>query len=326
MRSFAWLTRCVGVLLGALMCDSSRADPSTLAPEQSYDRGDLPTARALGMGGAQNALGVSTTGLFYNPANLPFARVFHIEAFGGWIPEARRGTYGGAIVDSVLNSFGLSAGFAGSYSHFDADGMDRRWTDLRTALALPLGEHFALGVTGRYLRVLQPIGRGPLGNSLVSGGSADAALFNNVTLDAGMTIAVIPELRIGVVGHNLTTPGTSLAPTTLATGIGYGARTFSVEAGSLVDFTTFQKPVTRVMAGGEYFFVEHVVVRAGYRYEHGWRTHSASLGGGYIDRKWSIELGAQRDLAGDLKATQMVLSLRYFYDAVQGGNNEPDGY
>ncbi len=67
------------------------------SPEQAYDQGQIPTARGLAMGDALNALGVSTPAIFMNPANMPLARVYHLEAFGAYSPEAQRQTYGLAI-------------------------------------------------------------------------------------------------------------------------------------------------------------------------------------------------------------------------------------
>src|SRR5215472_17525116 len=91
------------VMAAAAMPRVVRADPMTTSPEQAFDMGQLPGARATAMGGALNALGVSTAALSLNPANMPLARVYHLEAFGTFSPEAKRQTYGLAIVDSILN-------------------------------------------------------------------------------------------------------------------------------------------------------------------------------------------------------------------------------
>src|SRR5258708_21002310 len=130
------------------------------SPEQAYDLGEIPSARAVGMGGALNALGVSTTAVYLNPANMPLARVYHLEALAAFSPEAKRQTYGLAIVDSVLNTSHVSGGLAGAWSQIDPDGNHRTWTDLRGAVALPLGDHLSLGATVRWLRVDQYVATG----------------------------------------------------------------------------------------------------------------------------------------------------------------------
>ncbi len=62
--------------------------------QQAYDLGETPSARAVGMGGALTALGVSTVSGDLNPANMPLARVYHLDTLGPASPEAQRQTYG----------------------------------------------------------------------------------------------------------------------------------------------------------------------------------------------------------------------------------------
>jgi hypothetical protein len=285
------------------------------SPEQAYDLGEIPSARGVGMGGALNALGVSTPALYLNPANMALARVYHLEALAAASPEAQRQTYGLAIVDSVLNSSRLSGGVGGTWSVLDPSGLHRQWTDVRAAAAMPLGDYFALGVTGRWLQVDQSVAAGPFGSSLASDGTPNGGVFSAVTFDVGATASLGDGLRIGVVGHNLTNPGTALAPTTGALGIGYATQTWAVEADGLLDFTTYRTVQGRMMAGGELFLADHYALRAGWRYDYGTGLHTPSLGFGYVDPRWSVEAAVRHDLVGDHAATMAVLSLRYFYDA-----------
>jgi hypothetical protein len=285
------------------------------SPEQAYDLGEILSVRAVGMGGALNALGVSTAALSLNPANMPLARVYHFEAFGVFSPEAKRQTYGLAVVDSILNSSRVAGGVEGTWSAMDGDVMHRTWTDLRAGLALPLGDHLSLGATGRWLRVEQAIAAGPFGHSLASGGTNGGPLVNTFTFDAGATASIGDGLRLGVVGHNLTSPGNALAPTTGAAGVGYGTHDFALEVDGLLDFTTYGSVRGRVMAGGELFVAERYAIRAGWRYDTGTHANAPSLGFGYVDPRWSVEIAVRRDLLSDHASTFGMLSLRYFYDA-----------
>ena len=280
----------------------------------------------MAMGGANNALGVSTTALYLNPANMALASVYHLEALATFSPEARRQSYGGAVVDSVLNHSHLAGGAAASWSLMDPDGIHREWTDIRVGLALPLGDHLALGATGRFLRVDQSVASGPLGASFASDGTPNAPLFNSVTVDLGATALITHELRLGLVGHNLTNPGTGLAPTTLATGLGYMSSSFSIEGGGVVDFTTYNTAKLRGMLGGEFFLADRYALRIGYRYDDGMKAHALTGGLGYIDKNWSCELGVSRDIVADHPATFVTLSLRYFYNAVALQQDQPDGF
>jgi hypothetical protein len=273
------------------------------------------------MGGALNALGVSTTSLYLNPANMPLARVYHIEALGTISPEAQRQTYSVGIVDSVLNSSRVSGGIAGAWSEMDPHVTHRVWSDVRASLAMPLGDYVALGATGRWLRVDQSVASGPFGHSLASDGSTASSVVNALTFDAGATASLGESFRISLVGHNLTNIGTALAPTTGALGFGYGAQTFAVEADGLLDFTTYARVEGRVMVGGELFVVDRYAVRAGWTYDTGTRLHTPSLGFGYVDPRWSVEVAVRHDLVSDHASTFAVLSLRYFYDAT--GSSTP---
>jgi hypothetical protein len=304
--------------LAFLASPSAQATPMSTSPEQAYDQGEIPSARALGMGGALNALGVSTTSLYLNPANMPLARVYHLEALGAFSPESRRETVGLAIVDSILNSSHVSGGLGGTWNQMDPDGLHRVWTDVRGALALPLGDHFSLGATGRWLHIDQSVNAGPLSQSpatdLASSGSTNGPVLNALTFDAGAT-ALLGDFRLAVVGHNLTNPGTALAPTLGAAGIGWGSQIFAIEADGMLDFTTYGSTRGRLMLGGEVFLADRYAIRAGYRYDAGTTLSTPSLGFGYIDPKWSIELGVRHDLTSDHASTLGVVSLRYFYDA-----------
>jgi hypothetical protein len=287
----------------------------TTSIEQAYDQGDVPNPRAVAMGGALNALGVSTDALFLNPANMALARVYHFEGLAAYSPDAKRQTYGGAIVDSVINGAHISGGLGGTWSEIDPGGLHRVWTDLRGGLALPLGEFLSLGATVRYLRADQDRGVGPFGPSPASDGM-NGALFQGITFDAGATVSILNGLHISVVGHDLTNPGTALAPLVGAVGIGYTTPVFSIEGDGSMDFTTWNKPRGRLMGGAELFLADRYAVRAGWRYDGGTQINSASLGFGYIDPSWSVEVAVRRDLISDHAETLGTLSLRYFYDAV----------
>jgi hypothetical protein len=299
----------------------AHAEGMSTSPEQAFDQGEVPNARAIGMGGALNALGVSTASLFLNPANMALARVYHLEGFAAYSPEAKRQTYGAAIVDSVLNSSHIAGGLGGTWSQYDPSAIDRRWTDIRGALAFPLGDYLALGATLRWLRADQALGVGPFGTSFASDGN-NGPLINTITFDAGATVSLGDSFRLAVAGHNLTNPGTALAPITGVVGVGYTTPTFSIEGDGSLDFTTFGSARGRLAVGAEYFAADHYAIRAGWRRDWGTEINSGSIGLGYIDPHWSLEVGVRRDIASTHE-TLGIVSLRYFYDAL-GSTPTPD--
>jgi hypothetical protein len=317
------VTGAVGCALGfvvMLTTIPAGADPMTTSPEQAYDLGEVPGPRGVAMGGALNALGVSTDALFLNPANMALAKVYHFEGLAAYSPQAKRQTYGLAIVDSVLNSSHVAGGAGATWNEFDPGGYHRVWTDIHGGLAIPLGDYLALGATLRWLRVNQDPGTGPFGASAASDGSH--TLANIITFDAGATVSVLDGLRIAVVGHNLTNPGTALAPITGAAGIGYSTSVFALEADGLLDFTTWGNPRGRLMFGGEIFAAGAYAIRAGWRYDAGTNLNSPSLGVGYIAPSWSIEISGRHDLASNHAETLGIVSIRYFYDALGTGSQD----
>jgi hypothetical protein len=312
-RIAPWIAAGGAFAVVASLARSSAADPMSTSPERAYDLGEIPSPRAVGMGGALNALGVSTASIYLNPANMALARVYHLEGVAAYSPEARRQTYALAIVDSLVSSTRLAGGLAGAWSELDPDGLHRTWTDVRGGLALPFGDHLAIGAALRWLRMEQAVAAGPFGASRASGGTPGGPIFNGVTFDAGATVS-LGDFRIAIDGHNLTFPKTALAPATGAAGIGFYSQVFAVEVDGLLDFTTWEKTRGRVMAGGELFLADRYAVRVGWRYDAGTELNTASLGFGYIDPKWSAEAAVARDVIGNHGETLGIVSLRYFYD------------
>lgn len=300
-----------GVVL--LFPSLASADPSTVTPEQGFDLGDMEHPRPLGMGGAQYATGTSTSALMSNPANLTSARVYHLEALAAFSPQARRQSYGAAIVDSATNR--LAAGLAGTWSMVDPDGVRRTWFDLRIGAAYPVAEKLSIGLGLRYLRLEQPISTGPLGASLASGGVPDSPVVSAFTFDAGMTLMPTEGLRIAVTGRNLTNPENGYLPTQLVGAIGYSATKFAIEGDVLTDFSTYGTPKPRAMLGGEYFIADRFPIRGGYRFDVGTNTHALSLGLGFVDKKFSIEGGVRHEIVAVHPATFFGFGLRYFIDS-----------
>jgi hypothetical protein len=325
-RSFAGPTFLAGLaaaLTGALATPGvARAQAMKTSPEQAFDQGEVPNARAVAMGGALTALGVSTTALFLNPANMALARVYHLEAFAAYSPEAKRQTYGAAVVDSVLNASHIAGGLGGTWNELDPNGIDRRWTDIRGGLAFPLGDYLALGGAVRWLRADQARGSGPFGSSQASDGN-NGPLFNNITLDAGATASLGDSIRLAVAGQNLTNPGTALAPIIGNVGAGYTTPAFSLEADGSLDFTTFGSARGRLAIGGEYFAADRYAFRLGWRRDWGTEINSGSIGFGYVDPHWSVEVSVRHDFAPGHLDDIGVIALRYFYDAL-GAQPTPD--
>jgi opacity protein-like surface antigen len=289
----------------------ARAEKSSMQPETGYNYGEVEDARYGALSGSLRAWGNGVTGVFSNPASIGAARVYHVGALAQVWPEARRQSYGAAAVDSVTNRLAAGIGFV--WNDQDPSGIKRRSTDLRIALAYPFSDIISFGVSGRYLKLSQD-GLGPLGKSRASGGLAGDPIVNSWSFDAGVNLRPTKNLALGVVGSNLSNPGTGYQPTSVGGGIGIGNSDMVFEIDAVADFTTWQRTTARAMAGFEYLAGDHVPLRIGYRYDDGAKAHAASAGLGYIDPQFSIDLSARRYVVGD-KATAIMFTVQYFVES-----------
>jgi opacity protein-like surface antigen len=298
----------------ALSCHSilARADASDLPPQIGYNYDEIEMPRTASVGGASRALSSSLSAVFENPANLPVSRVYHLGALAQIWPEARRQSYGAAAVDSITNGT-VSAGLGATYNLQDLDGINRRWTDIRLAVAFPLSDSFSAGAGARYMTLTQD-GQGPFGPSLSSGGLRRKNIVGGFTFDVGASLRPSKGLAISLVGNNLTDPGHGFQPLTLGGGVGYATDRFGVEGDLVADFTTWNRTTLRGMAGGEFLMGDHYPLRGGYRYDEGAKSHAVSIGLGYIDSKIALELAVRRVVRGET-ATTFVIGFTFHVEA-----------
>ena len=286
---------------------------SDLPPEVGYNYGEVETPRSMALGGAQRATSYSVGGLFSNPANMARTAVYHLGGIAEVWPEANRISFGGAAVDSIVNSKGIAGGLGYTYNQQDKGGLDRQYNDLRFALAFPMQDKFFLGLGGRYLWLAQN-GFGPLGSSLASGGLKNERIIKGFSFDAGVTLKPTDELYVAVVGSNLSDPGNGFQPLTAGGGVGFANKDFGAEADVTFDFTTWDETKLRAMGGVELLIDDSVPIRAGYRYDAGAESHAVSAGVGYIERAFSAEAAVRRVVSGD-KATAIVLGVTLHLEA-----------
>ncbi len=303
------------------------ADPSDLPPEVGYNYGNIETPRVAAMAGALRAWGTSTGALFINPASMAITRVYHLGAFAQIWPEARRQSYGGAAVDSIVSSSGVAGGIGGTYNLQDADGIDRTTGDIRFGLSIPIADRFFMGLGGRYLTVKQNDGdrAGPLGTSLASSGLARKKIVRSFAFDAGATFKLSDEIALGIVGNNLNNPDTGFQPTSVGGGLGYGNENFTLEVDAVGDFTTYDQTKMRAMGGFEYLISGTYPIRLGYRFDDGQESHAITGGVGYVDQQFSAEVAVQRTVSGP-EYTVVVLGFKYHLESAGLGLQTGAGF
>ncbi|HVJ20263.1 MAG TPA: hypothetical protein VM686_32835 [Polyangiaceae bacterium] len=311
-RRCFWLTAYSIVAFVALP-QAAQAEPSELPPNIGYNYNEIETPRIAGMGGAQRALSNSISALFVNPANMAASRVYHLGALAQIWPEAKRQSYGAGAVDSIVSASRVAGGLGATYNLQDMDGIERKWTDVRFALAFPFSEQFLAGAAGRYMWLSQD-GEGQLQSSPASEGLPDKDILKSITFDLGVTVKPSPAFAISVVGNNLSNPDHGFQPMSVGGGLGLTLGDFGLEGDVVSDFGSWDENTLRAMLGGEGLFADHFAARLGYRFDQGAESHAISGGVGYIDRAFDVDIAVRRTVEGD-GATAIVFGFSYHLEA-----------
>jgi hypothetical protein len=301
-----------------------RAEPSELPAEIGYGYNEIETARIAGTSGAVRAFSNSLSALFVNPANLAATRIYHLGGFAQIWPEASRQSYGVAAVDSVVSSARVAGGLGATWNFQDTDGVNRKWTDLRFALAYPVSDQFFLGLGGRYMWLGED-GNGPLGTSIASSGLPGKRIVRGFAIDAGATLKPSEHFAISLVGNNLNNPDHGYQPTSVGGGLGVAFGDFSAEADVVADFTTYEETKVRPMVGLEALFVDRLAARTGYRYDDGAKSHALSIGLGYIEKNFDVDVSFRRTVVGEV-ASVLVFGFSYHLEATGLTPSQSDGF
>jgi hypothetical protein len=290
------------ITLAILGTTASAAAQTTVTPPpaETYE-----TTRGLAMGLGARASAASTSAIQYNAAGLTNGRAYHIESVVGYEPGTSRFTAGAALMDSYSSMFAMGGSFRyihgnGQYGHGGMEG--------RVAVAVALGEMFAVGVTGRYTsfwREGQQEGdtRGPYAEG-----------FN---VDASLRLSPVPGLHIAALGYNFVDYGTPLVPRQVGGSISYTIENMVTLAfDGLSDLSTFKnldgslRPEA-LFGGAAELFVSGVPIRAGYYYDTGRAVHAVSGGLGYTNESFGIDFSFRQEVAG-ASNTWLLLGARYY--------------
>lgn len=297
------------VLSAALLCVLSpfglcatAAAQATLDPPtaEGYE-----TTRGLALGLGARASAASTSALQYNAAGLTIGRLYHIESVVGYEPGTTRFSVGASLIDSYSSPIAMGVSYRyilgnGQYGHGGMEG--------RVALAVPIGDAFAIGATGRYVsfwREGQPEGdtRGPFAEG--------------VTMDASIRVSPLAGLHIAALGYNLIDHGTPLLPRHVGGSASYTIdSTVTIAFDGLADLSTFYNPdgslrPEAVFGGALEVFVSGIPIRAGYSFDTGRDIHYITAGLGYVTDEFGVDVSWRQQIVGD-DDTWLLASVRYF--------------
>lgn len=258
--------------------------PSPTTP----DLRDPTHARAIGMGGAYEALGYGADAIRGNPAALSLYKRFILELNGSWdVPLG----YGAASVRTADSSTFVAAGVAYDFATYGSDA--RRWAHLVTvAAAVPALKWLHLGL------------------ALVNHNILGASSTNSVTLNAGILFRPVQWLTFGASAHNIISNFNVDIP-----------RYFVASAGAIIvnqvtlafdAHFDINKSYLRMAyhGGAEWLIAKMVPVRLGYEYNDIVGAQYVSGGIGYFSAGSGVDIAYRHELNG--RGGKMVtLTLKY---------------
>lgn len=273
------------------------------APSRTTPFADsMETARGMAMGLGARASATSTSGLAYNAAGLSIGRLYHIESAVGYEPGSGRLQFGGSLIDS--HSGPVNAGVNFRYVHGNGHSGHGGY-DGRVAIGIPVGDAFALGVTGRYVSFWR------------EGQEGAAPWAEGITVDASIRVTPLPGLHIAALGYNLIPLPSPLTPMQVGGSASYTIdNRFTLAFDGLADLGTWTnedgtiRPEAMLGGGAEYFTGE-VPIRAGYIYDTGRDAHFVTAGVGWMNQQLGVDIACRQQVNGDYQ-TWLLASFRYF--------------
>lgn len=297
---------------------------------------DFVGTRAMGMGEAQRATATGASGPLLNPAGMSLVRQYVIEAMYGVKIESVGHHANVSVVDSITSR--LAAGLFYSFIYetprlgfnwaggkVDSEQITRTGHAAGLSLSLPLGDHFILGATAKYLHIstTAPLPMGTVPDHL----TLDSV--NGVTFDIGMILKLGDRFNVGVIGYNLWDHGSRESPLSLGIGLAYiPVPSLSINFDTVINFTGYQdykvdmmtgkvslnqKTTARLGPGIEWVISNKVPLRAGVVYDSGLPATYLTVGLGYLSTAFGIDLSYRAKVQGGIE-NFLMLGLRIFID------------
>ena len=297
---------------------------------------DFVGTRAMGMGEAQRATATGASGPLMNPAGMSLVRQYVIEGMYGLKIETLGHHANVSVVDSITARVAAGLfysfiyeqpriGFVWAGGKVDSEQITRTGHAAGLSLSIPLGDHFILGATAKYLHMdtTAPLPMGTVPDHL----TLDSV--NGVTFDVGMIVKLGDRFNIGLVGYNLWDHGSRESPLSLGIGLAYvPVPTLSINFDTVINFTGYQdyqvdmmtgkvslnqKTTARLGPGIEWVVSNKVPLRAGVVYDSGLPATYLTFGIGYLSTAFGVDLSYRAKVQGGIE-NFLMLGLRIFID------------
>jgi hypothetical protein len=284
-----------------------------VSPARAFE--EYAGTRAAGMGGATRAWAPGASGALLNPSGMALAKSYDLD--GGYAYASRLNSQflHASVVDST-SELNLAGALYYTY-HTSNLGQPApgHGHEAGAALALPIGDHLALGATFKWFR-LAGADSGP---GLGTGGA---------TFDVGATIRPASKWSLALVGASLRSLDSAQAPRTLAWGGAFLPKPGLVLA--LDGIHSFTRDAqnggrgTGFAVGGEWFVHDTVAVRVGGGYDPMLGVGYVALGAAAVSEVGALDIGVRGDLfperTGVTRNLFLGASLRLFVPAATSPN------
>ena len=306
------------------------------AAAPAWAQNDFVGTRPLGMGEAQRATATGASGPLMNPAGMSLVRQYVIEGMYGIKIETVGHHANVSVVDSITARVAAGLfysfiyetprlGFNWAGGKVDSEQITRTGHAAGLSLSLPLGDHFILGATAKYLHIdtTAPLPMGTVPDHL----TLDSV--NGVTFDVGMIVRLGERFNVALIGYNLWDHGSRESPLSLGIGLAYvPLPTLSINFDTVVNFTGYQtykfdmatnkvtldqKTTARLGPGIEWVVANKVPLRAGVVYDSGLPATYLTLGLGYLSTAFGIDLSYRAKVQGGIE-NFLMLGIRIFID------------
>jgi len=276
--------------LASILCLASALLALALAAGPATAAEPFVGTRALGMGEALRGAATGGEGPLLNPSGMSLIQSYSVEADYTFARARDDQFLHASIVDST-SAYRLAGGIYYTYHTSNPNGPNAgHGHEGGLALSLPLGDHVAIGATGKYF--------------LLGGDqTAVTGATGGFTYDVGATIRPINMLSFGVVGNNLRKLNTGVAPMAVGYGAALSPTDFLLVTLDGVTTLTDDAPLpprkgTRVSAGAEVLLAQKVVLRGGGGYDgvtqHGFLT----VGFAAVSEAGALDFGLRQDISG----------------------------
>ena len=296
---------------------------------------DFVGVRAMGMGEAQRADATGASGPLLNPAGMSLVRQYVIEGMYGIKIEDVGHNANVSVVDSITSRVAAGLfysfvyetpriGFNWAGGRINSEQITRTGHAAGLSLSIPLGDHFIIGATAKYLHLdtTAPLPMGTVPDHL----TLDSV--NGVTFDVGMLIRLGDRFNIGLVGYNLWDHGSRESPLSLGIGLSYmPIPSLFINFDTVINFTGFQnyhidmtgkvtldqKTTARLGPGIEWIAGNRVPLRIGVVYDSGLQSTYLTAGIGYLSTAFGVDLSYRGKVQGGIE-NFLMLGIRIFID------------